>query len=224
MSNIKLFKQYTLNKSTPIPLYFQFKNILLDMMKTGKLQPGDIIPTEFELCDIFGISRTTIRQALTELVNENKFYRVKGRGTFVSQNKIHQDFIRRIESFNAEMYRKGYTPSSEVLALDIIPSNAEISTALELPLNTDVIKLKRLRYADGEQVVITKTYLPYKTHKCNIQKYQRNGLAAGNQPQWETREVSSADMSTATQVETLSASYDQFARAANCYDLAVACY
>lgn len=169
MSNIKLFKQYTLNKSTPIPLYFQFKNILLDMMKTGKLQPGDIIPTEFELCDIFGISRTTIRQALTELVNENKFYRVKGRGTFVSQNKIHQDFIRRIESFNAEMYRKGYTPSSEVLALDIIPSNAEISTALELPLNTDVIKLKRLRYADGEQVVITKTYLPY-----NLCKYILN--------------------------------------------------
>jgi len=161
MSNIELFKKYALDKATPIPLYFQFKNILLNMMKSGKLQPGDMIPTEFELCAIYKISRTTIRQALTELVNEKKFYRVKGRGTFVSQNKIYQDFIRKIESYNAEMRRKGYTPSSKVLNLKVIPSNTEISNALELPINTDVIQLKRLRYADGEPIVITHTYLPY---------------------------------------------------------------
>lgn len=161
MANIELFKQYVVDKTTPIPLYFQFKNILLNMMKNGELQPGDMIPTEFELCDIFGISRTTIRQALTELVNENKFHRVKGRGTFVAQNKINQDFIRKIESYNAEMTRKGYTPGSKVLDLKVIPSNTEVSAALRISANTDVIRLKRLRYADGQPIVITTTYLPY---------------------------------------------------------------
>lgn len=161
MTNIDLFKKYVVDKTTPIPLYFQFKNILLNMMKVGELQPGDMIPTEFELCDIFAISRTTIRQALTELVNENKFYRVKGRGTFVAQNKINQDFIRKIESYNAEMKRKGYIPSSEVLDLKVIPANTEVAAALEIQANADVISLKRLRYADEQPIVITQTYLPY---------------------------------------------------------------
>lgn len=161
MTKVELFEQYVVDKTTPIPLYFQFKNILLNMMKTGELQSGDMIPTEFELCDIFGISRTTIRQALTELVNENKFHRVKGRGTFVAQNKISQDFIRRIESYNAEMIRKGYVPNSTVLVFKVIPANTEVSTALKISANTDVISMKRLRFADDQPIVITQTYLPY---------------------------------------------------------------
>lgn len=161
MTSVELFKQYVVDKTTPIPLYFQFKNILLNMMKNGELQPGDMIPTEFELCDIYSISRTTIRQALTELVNENKFHRVKGRGTFVAQNKINQDFIRKIESYNAEMIRKGYTPGSKVLDLKVIPANTEVAAALKISANTDVISLRRLRFADGQPIVITSTFLPY---------------------------------------------------------------
>jgi len=169
----ELFKDYAVDKTTPIPLYFQFKNILLDMMKEGKLQPGDMIPTEFELCDIFGISRTTVRQALTELVNENKFYRVKGRGTFVAQDKINQDFIKRIESFKAEMERKGYTPSTKLLEFEVIEAPIEVAVALNLPVNTDVISLKRLRSADKEPIVITHTYLPYSTCK-SVLDYDMN--------------------------------------------------
>lgn len=165
-----LFKGYAVDKSTPIPLYFQFKNILLDMMKEEKLQPGDMIPTEFELCDIFGISRTTVRQALTELVNENKFYRVKGRGTFVAQDKINQDFIKRIESFKAEMERKGYKPSSKVLLFEVIEAPVEVAVALNLPAGSDVILLKRLRYADNEPIIWSRTYLPYASCK-NVLDY-----------------------------------------------------
>ncbi len=168
-----IFKDYVVDKTTPIPLYFQFKNILLDMMKEGKLQPGDMIPTEFDLCDIFGISRTTVRQALTELVNENKFYRVKGRGTFVAQDKINQDFIKRIESFKAEMERKGYKPSSKVLEFEVVEAPVEVAVALNLPVHTDVICLKRLRSADEEPIVITTTYLPYSSCK-NVLDHDMN--------------------------------------------------
>jgi len=166
----EIFKTYVVDKTTPIPLYFQFKNILLDMMKEEKLQPGDMIPTEFELCDIFGISRTTVRQALTELVTESKFYRVKGRGTFVSQDKINQDFIQRIESFKAEMERKGYEPSSTILNFEVIEAPIEVAIALNIPVHTDVIYLKRLRLADNEPIVIAATYLPYSLCK-NVLDY-----------------------------------------------------
>ncbi len=168
-----MFREYAVDKSTPIPLYFQFKNILLDMMKEGKLQPGDMIPTEFELCDIFGISRTTVRQALTELVNESKFYRVKGRGTFVAQDKINQDFIKKIESFKSEMERKGYIPSSKVIAFEVIEAPVEVAVALNIPVNTDVIFLKRLRFADNEPIVVTQTYLPYNLCK-SVLDYDMN--------------------------------------------------
>jgi GntR family transcriptional regulator len=169
----ELFKDCIIDKATPIPLYYQFKNILIDMMKSGRLQPGDMIPTEFELCDIFGISRTTVRQALTELVNEGKFYRVKGRGTFVSQDKIKQDFIKRIESFKSEMERKGYKPSSSVIEFEVVEAPIEVAVALNLAVGTDVISLKRLRYADHEPIVITHTFLTY-SHCKNVLDYDMN--------------------------------------------------
>ena len=161
MTTKELFKAYSIDKSIPIPLYYQFKNILIEMMRKDILNPGDMIPTEFELCELFDISRTTVRQALTELVNENKFYRVKGRGTFVAQDKINQDFIKRIESFKSEMERKGYTPSSKVLEFEVIKPPAEVAVALNISASSDVISLKRLRYADHEPIVIANTFLPY---------------------------------------------------------------
>ncbi|GKX30559.1 GntR family transcriptional regulator [Vallitalea longa] len=161
MASIDSFKKYTVNKSTPIPLYFQFKNILIEMMKDEVLKPGDMIPTEFELCDIYGISRTTIRQALTELVNEGKFYRVKGRGTFVAQTKIEHDFTQKAESFNSEMLRNGYTPSTKVLDFKVVTATPEVASALNLAPNTDVIYLKRLRFVNNEPLKISQTYLPY---------------------------------------------------------------
>ncbi|WZL80852.1 GntR family transcriptional regulator [Vallitaleaceae bacterium 9-2] len=161
MTTKELFKEYSIDKSIPIPLYYQFKNILIEMMRKGILSPGDIIPTEFELCEMFDISRTTVRQALAELVNENKFYRVKGRGTFVAQDKINQDFIKRIESFKSEMERKGYTPSSKILEFEVIKPSTEIAVALNISASSDVISLKRLRYADQEPIVVANTYLPY---------------------------------------------------------------
>ena len=77
-----------LNKNTPIPLYFQLKKLILDELDSGELPVGSMLPTENELIEMFGISRTTVRQAITELVQEGKLYRIKSKGTFVSKPKI----------------------------------------------------------------------------------------------------------------------------------------
>ena len=70
-----------LDKSVPIPLYFQLKELILSEIKNGNYPSGSLIPTENELSEAFEISRTTVRQAITELVQEGWLYRVKSKGT-----------------------------------------------------------------------------------------------------------------------------------------------
>lgn len=154
-------EQCKLDKSVPIPLYFQLKELILSEIKNGSYQSGSLIPTENELSDMFEISRTTVRQAITELVQEGWLYRVKSKGTFVSQPKINQDFITKIESYSTQMERRGLKASTEVLELKAMKANDTIAKHLELTEKDSVIFLHRKRFANDEPLVTIKTYLPY---------------------------------------------------------------
>ncbi|MDK2801238.1 MAG: GntR family transcriptional regulator, N-acetylglucosamine utilization regulator [Clostridiales bacterium] len=156
-----LLSNRSINKNVPIPLYYQLKEIILDEIKKGNLMPEDPIPTEKELSEVFEISRTTIRQAITELVKDGYLYRVKGKGTFIAKPKINQDFIKKLETFNEQIRRAGLTPSTKVLEFTVVEATEEIALALQIPMHEKVIKLCRLRFADKEPIVIVKTYLPY---------------------------------------------------------------
>ena len=159
-----LLDNNSLDKSVPIPLYFQLKELILSEIRDGNYKSGSLIPTENELSDAFEISRTTVRQAITELVQEGWLYRVKSKGTFVSRPKISQDFIKKIESYNDQMTRLGMVPSTEVTEFSIQKANEQVSAALQIPEKSNVIFLCRRRFIDGEPLVTLKTYLPY--DKC----------------------------------------------------------
>jgi len=73
-----------LHKESPVPLYRQLKEILKEAIRRGEFRPGDRLPTEMELCETFGVSRITVRQALNELTSEGFLYRQQGSGTFVN--------------------------------------------------------------------------------------------------------------------------------------------
>lgn len=150
-----------IDKSTPVPLYFQLKMLILEEIKSGCYKMDDLIPTEKELSDTFHISRTTVRQAVTELVQEGWLYRIKSKGTYVSQPKITQDFIKKVESFNDQILRAGMTPSTEVLDLKVIKAADTVATNLELKKNDSVIYLHRKRLANKEPIVTIETFLPY---------------------------------------------------------------
>lgn len=156
-----LTKLSAIDKTVPIPLYFQLKQLILSEIKNGRYKSGDVIPTENEISDAFQISRTTVRQAVTELVQEGWLYRVKSKGTFVSLPKINQDFIKKLESFNDQILRSGMEPSTEVLEFKAIPATEVVAKHLEIKENDSVIYLHRKRLADGEPIVTIKTYLPY---------------------------------------------------------------
>ena len=157
-----LDKNLTIDRSVPIPMYYQLKSLILKEIKDGSYQPDDPIPTENEISEMFNISRTTVRQAMSELVQEGWLYRIKSKGTFVARPKIKQDFIKKVESFESQIRRSGMTPSTEVLELSIQEPTAEQMQLLHLAEGDKVIFLYRKRSADDQPIVLIKTYLPYK--------------------------------------------------------------
>ena len=156
-----MLEQNKLDKSVPIPLYYQLKTLLLEEIKSNAYPVDSMIPTEKEISEMFEISRTTVRQAITELVREGWLYRVKSKGTFVAQRKIKQDFIRRLESFNEQIERTGRRPGTELLALEVVEMPERAAEAFGAAPGEKVVYLHRKRSADDEPIVTVETYLPY---------------------------------------------------------------
>lgn len=161
-----MLKSGQLDKTVPIPLYFQLKELIMSEIKNGSYKSGSLIPTEKELSEIFKISRTTVRQAIMELVQEGWLYREKSKGTFVSRPKINQSFIQDLGSFNDQITQSGRTPYTELQDFEIITAPEEVANELKLQPKEKVIYIHRKRYADDEPIVMVKTYLPYE--KCNF--------------------------------------------------------
>ncbi len=156
-----LNENLSLNKNIPIPLYYQLKTILLEYIREHHSNVDQPIPTEVEISEHFQISRPTVRQAINELVVEGYLYRIKAKGTFISEPKIEQSFLLELDSFNNEMRKKGLTPSTKILSIEVISSDEKTSNILKLPLGSKVIQINRLRYANKEPIVFVITYLPY---------------------------------------------------------------
>lgn len=148
-----------IKENSPIALYHQLKSILAAKIMNNEWQAGDRLPTEYELCQQYGVSRITVRQALAELEREGLVKRRQGVGTFVSIPKIEQQ-LTSFYSFSEEFRKRGLKPRNEVEKLMPLRPEAQISRALELPDTEEVYYLKRLRYADEVLMAIEETYLP----------------------------------------------------------------
>jgi GntR family transcriptional regulator len=148
-----------LNKDLPIPLYHQLKTILLERIKVGALKPNDRLPAEDELAAQYGVSKATVRQALNELSVARVLRREQGRGTFVAEPKLAQG-PRELTSFSSEMRKRGLSPSSKVLKLDVVKAEGDVAEKLQIAEGSQVVRLKRLRLADGEPMGIQTAHIP----------------------------------------------------------------
>lgn len=142
-------------------LYFQIKQLLLQSIKDGKYKKGELIPSEMELGDLYNVSRTTIRLAINELVQEGYLIRQRGKGTTVKQSKIVEN-IRGIKSFTNEMSEKGFIPTTKKVIVSVERANEEISNALDIAIGSSVYCIFRVRCVDDEPLVVFVTYLPGK--------------------------------------------------------------
>ena len=118
-------EEFKLDRNTPVPLYYQLKQYLIGQIRSGKLI-GDMSPHRIRNCEKFGVSRPTVRQAMSEMVAEGYLYRHKGKGTFVSKPKLEGRFFQKLQSYNVEMTQKGLEPATEVLNLKTVTANDEV--------------------------------------------------------------------------------------------------
>jgi GntR family transcriptional regulator len=151
----------TLERSNPLPLYYQLKEVLKQQIRAGHLAPHTAIPSEPELVAQYHVSRATVRQALTELVHEGLLYRQHGRGTFVCEPRVQQHSVTEFTSFSDEIRRRGQRPGGLLLVSELVRGTHFVREKLDLTDSEQVIRLERLRTADDQTVAYELNYLPY---------------------------------------------------------------
>ncbi len=150
----------TLERSNPLPLYYQLKEVLRHQIRSGHLEPHAAIPSEPELVASYHVSRATVRQALNELVHEGLLYRQHGKGTFVCEPRIQQT-LSELASFSEELKRRGKRPGGLLIVSELTRGNETVREHLKLADEEQVLRLERIRTADGMPLAYENDYLPY---------------------------------------------------------------
>ncbi|ETK30928.1 GntR family transcriptional regulator [Microbispora sp. ATCC PTA-5024] len=140
------------------PKYDQVRARLAERIRTD-LRPGDALPSERELMEMFGISRMTVRKALAGLEAEGLVYRIHGSGTYVSETALVSKTLR-LTSFSEDMRERGLRPGTRLLEAELVPATADVAQRLRLSPGTQVAHLRRLRLANQTPMALEEVYLP----------------------------------------------------------------
>lgn len=149
-----------IDRRSYIPLYVQVKDAVRDVIEGGGAEPGQQLPGEPELCRIFDVSRTVVRQALRDLELQGLIRREKGRGTFVAEPKLGEALFQELTGFYEDMAGKGHPPVSRVLTQEVVPATRKIAGFLKIKQGAPVVHIDRLRFVDEDPLVLVSTYLP----------------------------------------------------------------
>lgn len=147
-------------RSGPVPRYYQLQEIIRERIRSGEWTPGSLIPSERELCDRYGISRMTARQAISGLEAEGLLYREQGKGTFVGQSLIAQQLMQ-LTGFTEDMATRQRAPGARVLSAEMCPADEETAERLRIRAGQPIYRLHRLRLADGEPLAIELTRISF---------------------------------------------------------------
>ncbi|UKY54171.1 GntR family transcriptional regulator [Streptomyces inhibens] len=152
--------QTSIDRSSLLPFYHQLKQILLGEIERRKLQPGDRLPGDHELCRTYEVSRTVVRQALNELESEGVIERIKGRGTFISSPKTAEGLVQSLTGLYEDVAARGGELRSDVRRLEVVPADAQVAAELQREPGHPVIVIERLRFVNEEPWVLTTTHVP----------------------------------------------------------------
>lgn len=142
-----------------IPLYLQISNKILDNIKNGVYHENSLLPSERELCQLFHVSRATIRQALISLEGMGNIYKIHGKGTFVKPKSYVQD-LSGFYSFSQEIKKYNAKINNDIIDCETININEKLSMKLNRQINDSFYKITRLRSANNVPLMIEITYLP----------------------------------------------------------------
>ncbi len=150
---------HKIDKNSVVPLYYQLKEIIMSEIKNGSYKEDSILPTENEISQHFAISRNTVRQAISMLVQEGWLYRVKSKGTFVTCPQIDQGYIQKIESYKIRVSKDGMKARTEVIDMKVIEADEKVAEKLQIAKAEKVIQLSRLRFANEKPMAYIDTYM-----------------------------------------------------------------
>ena len=142
-----------LRKTNSVSLHTQASNYMREKIYNREWDVDEKIPTEFELTDILGMSRGTVKRAIKSLVDEGLLVQIPGRGTFVTRPNITHPSGNCLLSFAESLHSQGIEFETQVLESSIIRADAFLSEKLQVPVNAPVLFLRRVRTVDGEPIM-----------------------------------------------------------------------
>ncbi|MEO8288205.1 MAG: GntR family transcriptional regulator [Chloroflexota bacterium] len=153
----------SLQPDSAVPLYYQLEQALRSQIQSGVWKPGDMITSERELMQAAGVSRATVRQAISNLINEGVLERMHGRGTFVAHRKLEQE-MRSVYSFAEQMARQGVQLEDRLLQRHQVPAAPDLANLLAVAPGSPLIHIRRVRYLRDVPLMLDSSYVPY--HLC----------------------------------------------------------
>lgn len=151
----------TVSRNTLEPLYYQIRENIRDLINSNVYPPNSMIPSEAELCEVYGVSRITVRRAILDLVQEGLLTRGKGKGTFVSE-AYGLTPINGVQSFSQELLGLNMRPSARLLSCKVRNADASLRSTLALEEGEQVVTISRLRLVNNEPCMVEVMNFPYK--------------------------------------------------------------
>ena len=164
----------SIDRSSPVPLYFQLAQHLEAEIRSGSLPVGTRLENEVALARELGLSRPTVRAAFGYLAERGMVARKRGYGTVVTREKLNRDV--QLTSLHDDLIRAGQQRATKVLRNEVAVASESVAAALELPEGSLVICLERIRFADGEPIALMHNFLPAALVRLNDEALETHGL------------------------------------------------
>ena len=158
---LQTLERSSFDKDSVTPLYQQLKELILEALAQGILQPSDRLPSERQLSELIGISRLTVRHALNDLVNAGWLVAKAGKGTYVRDPRLEQG-IHQLMGLTEHMRRRGHTVSSKVVQAILLPASPGLVMEMKLKPGEELVLLERLRIVDGIPLGLERSFLVHK--------------------------------------------------------------
>jgi DNA-binding GntR family transcriptional regulator len=166
--------EVVLDRSSPIPLYFQVAGQIEAAIERGELRPGQRLDNEIDLADRYGLSRPTLRKAIEELVAKGLLVRKRGVGTQVVQGQLQRPV--ELSSLFDDLTKNHQRPSTDVASCEMVPADDSVADALGVEVGVPVVAIERVRFARDEPLAIMNNWLPAGLCDLTSEALSRRGL------------------------------------------------
>lgn len=146
-------------RESELSLYMQIVEQMRDLIKMKVFSEEEALPTEMDIAETLGVSRSVVRQAILQLVSEGLLYRVAGKGTFLSYPKMEYDLLG-FYNFKSEVERQGQKLSIQMISLKYFPADAINAALFRIVSGESIAEIKRLLLVDGEPLILETTLIP----------------------------------------------------------------